>query len=234
MSQKFPHNLLFEAKIVRELDDLAIDAMKITSFDLMQKAGESALNELLENYGAPNLLHVFCGAGNNGGDGYVVAAMAAAKNIPVHIYEFGEVQRMSEATRKARSLCIEGSAEFLEFSSSCDLSEGFIVDGLIGTGFEGDLKNSFAQAIECINGSFLPILSIDIPSGVCSNTGAVSTSAIKADLTVTFVGAKQGLFTGRGPEFSGDITFDSLDIPESVLQKKSPSAELMSLENLLE
>jgi NAD(P)H-hydrate epimerase len=234
VSQKFPHNSLFEAKTVRELDDLAIHATKITSFDLMQRAGESALNELLENYGAPTLLHVFCGAGNNGGDGYVVAAMAAAKNISVNIYEFGEAQRMSEATRKARSLCVEGSAEFLEFSSSCDLSEGFIVDGLIGTGFKGDLKDSFAHAIECINGSFLPILSIDIPSGVCSNTGAVSTSAIKADLTVTFVGAKQGLFTGRGPEFSGDITFDSLDIAESVLQGKSPSAELMSLEDLLE
>ena len=80
MSQKFPHNSLFEAKTVRELDDLAIHAMKITSFDLMQRAGESALNELLENYGAPALLHVFCGAGNNGGDGYAAASFLHEKD----------------------------------------------------------------------------------------------------------------------------------------------------------
>ena len=234
MSQKFLHNSLFRAETVRELDDLAIRAMKITSFDLMQRAGKSVLNELFEKYGIPSLLHVFCGAGNNGGDGYVVAALAVAEDIPVHIYEFGKVERMSEATSRARSFCKNGSAKFLEFKPSCDLSEGSIIDGLMGTGFKGELTSRVAQAIECINGSSLPILSIDIPSGLCSNTGAVSTIAVKADLTVTFVGVKQGLFTGSGPEFSGDITFDSLDIPESVIQKKSPSAELMSLERLVE
>jgi NAD(P)H-hydrate epimerase len=234
MSQKLPHTSLFRAEAVRELDDLAIRALKISPFELMQRAASSILNELVEEYGVPTLLHVFCGSVNNGGDAYIVASMAAEKNIPVRIYEIGEPKKRSEATKLARSLCTEGSPEFLEFSPSCNLSEGIIVDGLLGTGFKGELNKSFDKVIQSINSCSLPILSIDIPSGLCSNTGAVSSIATRADLTVTFIGAKQGLFTGRGPEFSGDVIFDSLDVPKSVFEEKNPSAELLSLEQLLE
>jgi hydroxyethylthiazole kinase-like uncharacterized protein yjeF len=234
MSHTLLQDALFNAKTVRELDRLAIENTGISSFDLMQKAGAVAFVELIETFGEPSFLHVFCGGGNNGGDGYIVAALAAASNISVTIYEVGNTTAISGDAELAKQLCVEANINMQEPSVDCDLSQGVIVDSLLGTGFGGPLRGNFALAIEVINSSFLPVLSIDVPSGLSSDTGAVEDIAVKADLTVTFVGAKQGLFTGRGPALCGEIIYDSLDIPEAVLQKMSPSAELMDLSELVE
>jgi NAD(P)H-hydrate epimerase len=141
---------------------------------------------------------------------------------------------MSDETKRARQQCVDANISFESFDSSCNLSEGIIVDSLIGTGFEGVLRDEFAIAIECINSSLLPVLAVDIPSGLASDTGAVQEVAVKADITVTFVAPKQGLFTGRGTALCGDIVYDSLDIPADILQQRLPSAELMSVDDLLE
>ena len=141
---------------------------------------------------------------------------------------------MSDETKRARQQCVDANIIFESFDSSCNLSEGIIVDSLIGTGFEGVLRDEFAIAIECINSSLLPVLAVDIPSGLASDTGAVQEVAVKADITVTFVAPKQGLFTGRGTALCGDIVYDSLDIPADILQQRLPSAELMSVDDLLE
>jgi ADP-dependent NAD(P)H-hydrate dehydratase / NAD(P)H-hydrate epimerase len=234
MSHTLLQDALFNTQTVRELDRLAVKNSGMPSFDLMQKAGAVAFAELLETFGKPSFLHVFCGTGNNGGDGYIIAALAAVQNIPVTIYEVGNTAAISGDANLAKKLCIEANVNLQGLKLDCDLSQGVIVDSLMGTGFKGSLRGEFAEAIEVINCSFLPVMSIDIPSGLSADTGAVEDIAVKADLTVTFIGAKQGLFTGRGPAVSGEIVYDSLDIPESILQKMAPSAELMDLSDLLE
>jgi NAD(P)H-hydrate epimerase len=234
MSHKLLQHSLFRAKTIREIDMLATQGSEISAFELMSRAGESAFSELLDAFGIPSLLHVFCGSGNNGGDGYIVASLAAAKSIPVHLYEFGNTKSMSKEAIKARRLCLEAKINCQEFQTSFQLSEGVIVDGLIGIGYEGKMRKDFVDAIECINSSLLPVLSIDLPSGLISDTGAISEIAVRADLTVTFVGAKQGLFTGRGPALCGDIIYDSLEIPEDVFKQKSSASELMCLEDLMD
>ena len=225
---------LFDAKTVGELDQLACQKGNISPFELMSRAGDGAFAELLENFGRPNCIHVFCGAGNNGGDGYIIASLAAHEKISVRVYELGNPARMSDETKLARQQCVDANIIFESFDSSCNLSEGIIVDSLIGTGFKGVLRDEFAIAIECINSSLLPVLAVDIPSGLASDTGAVQEVAVKADITVTFVVPKQGLFTGRGTALCGDIVYDSLDIPADILQQRLPSAELMSVDDLLE
>ena len=75
--------------------------------------------------------------------------------------------------------------------------------------------NCYADAIHCINNAALPVLSIDLPSGLCSDTGSAADAAVKADISVTFIAAKQGMFSGRGPALCGEIIYHSLDIDEA-------------------
>ena len=188
MSHTLLQDALFNTKTVRELDRLAIENTGISSFDLMQKAGAVAFVELIETFGEPSFLHVFCGGGNNGGDGYIVAALAAASNISVTIYEVGNTTAISGDAELAKQLCVEANINMQEPSVDCDLSQGVIVDSLLGTGFGGPLRGNFALAIEVINSSFLPVLSIDVPSGLSSDTGAVDDTGVKADVAVTVIG----------------------------------------------
>lgn len=234
MSHYLLHQALFNAKTVREIDRLATAKGEIPSAELMRRAGQAAYAELLDNFGTPECIHVFCGAGNNGGDGYIIASLAASENISVQVYELGNTNRMSADTKHARRMCLDAKVECNAFNPECNLSEGIIIDSLMGTGFDGNLREEFAEAIEYINSSLLPVISIDIPSGLSSDTGAVKDIAVKADFTVTFVGVKQGLFTGRGPAMSGDVIYDSLDIPDRIIKEQLPSAELMELEELID
>ena len=234
MSHYLIQQALFDAKTVGELDRLACEKGNISPFELMRRAGDGVFAELLENFGRPDCIHVFCGAGNNGGDGYITASLAAHEKISVRIYELGNPERMSEETKQARQHCVDANISCGPFDVGCNLSEGVIVDCLIGTGFIGTLSDEFSVAIECINSSLLPVIAADIPSGLDSDTGAVQDVAVKADLTVTFVAPKQGLFTGRGPALCGDIIYDSLEISTDILNQREPSAELMSVDDLLE
>ena len=234
MSHYLIQQALFDAKTVGELDRLACEKGNISPFELMRRAGDGVFAELLENFGRPDCIHVFCGAGNNGGDGYITASLAAHEKISVRIYELGNPERMSEEAKQARQQCVDANISCGPFDVGCNLSEGVIVDCLIGTGFIGTLSDEFSVAIECINSSLLPVIAADIPSGLDSDTGAVQDVAVKADLTVTFVAPKQGLFTGRGPALCGDIIYDSLEISTDILNQREPSAELMSVDDLLE
>ncbi len=234
MSHYLLHQALFNARTVREIDQLATGKGDIPGAELMRRAGQAAFTELLENFGRPECIHVFCGSGNNGGDGYIIASLAANEHIQVQVYELGNLKAMSAETKQAKQMCLDAKVECKPFTINCNLPEGIIVDSLMGTGFDGDLRENFADAIEHINSSLLPVLSVDIPSGLSSDTGSVKDIVVNADVTITFVGVKQGLFTGRGPAVTGDVIYDSLDIPETIIHEKLPSAELMDLEELID
>lgn len=233
MSHYLLEHSLFDAKTVKKYEQQVVASGAVTEFDLMSAAGACAYAELRDAFGTPTGLHIFCGSGNNGGDGYVIAQLAAVDSIPVSVYEFGSTEKLSAEARTARQLCVEANVSFSPFSLSTDLSEGVIVDSLLGTGLKGPLRGQVAEAIECINSSMLPVLAVDIPSGLCADTGHVDSVAIRADMTVTFIAPKQGLFTGRGPAVCGDIVYDSLDIDQAILQQYPPATVLMSSEHLI-
>ena len=123
---------LYSAKSVRELDRLAIEQLAIPGIVLMKRAGRAAVDELLDAWGQPSLISVFCGSGNNGGDGYIVAALAAEKGIEVQVIELAAADKLSADAALARQYSLEAGASFEKFSHSVEVSEGVIVDALLG------------------------------------------------------------------------------------------------------
>ena len=227
---------LYSAKSVRELDRLAIEQLAIPGIVLMKRAGRAALDELLDAWGEPSLISVFCGSGNNGGDGYIVAALAAEKGIEVQVIELAPADKLSADAALARQYSLEAGARFEKFSNSVEVSEGVIVDALLGTGYspaQQPMREAYAEAVTAMNSAGLPVLSIDLPSGLCSDSGSAAEPSVKADISVTFIGAKQGMFSGRGPALCGEIIYHSLDVDEELISQQQSSACLMDLDSLL-
>ena len=225
---------LYSVEAVRALDQAAIEQLQGPSILLMKRAGAAALAELLEAFGHPSLITVFCGSGNNAGDGYIVAALAAQKNIAVRLIELGAASKFSQQTRQAREFAQQANVQLMAFDPDIELSEGVVVDSLLGIGYSGALRKPYAQAVNLINNAKLPVLSVDIPSGLHADTGSISDDAVKADITVTFIGAKKGLFTGLGPVVCGEIIYHSLDAPESAFTGIEPSAQLLDAFTLMD
>ena len=238
MSHIVIQDALYNAKSVRQLDRLAIQQLAIPSIVLMKRAARAAFNELLDAWGKPSLITVFCGSGNNAGDGYIVSALAAEKGIVTRVIELASVEKLSADAALAREYSAKSGVSFEAFHSGIDLYEGVIVDALLGIGFQPSVDNpmreQYVKAIHSINSAALPILSIDLPSGLCSDTGSAADSAVKADISVTFIAAKQGMFSGRGPALCGEIIYHSLNIDEELFHQQPCSSELMNLDDLLE
>jgi NAD(P)H-hydrate epimerase len=111
--------------------------------------------------------------------------------------------------------------------------QGVIVDALLGIGLEGKVRAEFAAAIQQINAAQLTVLAIDIPSGLDGDTGAAQGAVVKADLTITYIGIKRGLLTGRGPAVCGELVLSDLSIPDDIFARESATAEQMFLIDLL-
>jgi len=225
---------LYSADTVRKIDQLAITELNNNALKLMNRAGMAAFDELVESFGQPGLITVFCGSGNNAGDGYILAARASQKRIPVQVVELSQTHKFSDETLRARQYAVDSNVSMIDFDPDLEIQEGVIVDCLLGIGYKGQLRQPYDKAIKLINAAELPVLAMDIPSGLNADTGAVEDNAVSADVTVTFVAAKAGLFTGKGPAFCGEVIYHSLDISEQLFEQYQSSAKLMDLYELLE
>ena len=225
---------LYRAEQVRELDRVAIQDLGIPGLTLMRRAGAAIFRVLIERYSEPSQVTIFCGTGNNGGDGYVVAVQAAQQGLPVRVVQVGDGEKITGDALQARRLAQQDGVEIMPFEKGLELTGGVIVDALLGTGLGGDVRGDFLAAIHCINQSGLPVVSADIPSGLCSDTGVVLGAAVKADATVTFIGVKQGLLTAEAKELVGRLVFDDLAVPEEVYQSVAVSSERLDLNELLQ
>ena len=216
----------YTAAAVRELDRIAIEECHIAGFELMQRAGRAAFTALLHRWPAARQLLVFCGTGNNGGDGFVIAALARAAGLDARVCLVGERAAIKGDAGKALALAEAQQVPILD-AAACRVDAGsldtVIVDALLGTGLRGAVRESFRSAIDAINASRLPVLAVDIPSGLCSDTGGVLAAAVRADLTVTFIGRKAGLVSGEGPHHCGSIVFDDLALPPQLYGRVVPA-----------
>jgi hydroxyethylthiazole kinase-like uncharacterized protein yjeF len=202
---------LYTAAEVRALDQAAI-AGGIPGIQLMKRAGRATFECVQQRF--PQVaITVYCGVGNNAGDGYVVAALAAQRRVPVQVIQVGAPEKLSGDARLAYEFALQEGVAMQAFSEAVAPTEGVIVDALLGIGLTGDLKPAFAAAIEQINSSGLPVVAVDIPSGLNADTGAVHNGAVHASLTITFIGTKRGLLTGRGPAVCGEVILADLAVP---------------------
>ena len=222
----------------RELDRLAIEEAGIDGFALMSQAGRAAYQALKQHWPEVGELRIFCGTGNNGGDGFIVAALAKADGLAVRLGLLGEVEKISgdaaKALQQARQagVAIE-SAQALVDGLAEPSASTLIVDAILGTGLNRRLRDSALALIESINRSSLPVFAIDVPSGLDADTGAMLPEAVRADLTITFIAMKSGLLTAQGVDCVGKCLLSPLSVPAAVFDQLSPVCHRLRLPDLL-
>lgn len=215
--RKLPHKdqlpyALYRAAQVRELDRLAIEQFSIPSLQLMERAGSFAFDLLRRTWPHRKSITVLCGGGNNGGDGYVVARLAHEAGFTVRLLPMVDEARLQGDALTNAKACEKLDINVIS-SLDIDTDHGVIVDALLGTGLDRQVEGRWAECIAQVNSMRTPVLAIDIPSGLNADSGAAMGCVVRADATATFIGLKQGLFTGDGPGCCGEIHFDSLDVP---------------------
>ena len=204
---------IYSVKSVRQIDRLAIDDAGIGGYTLMTRAGQAALDACRDRFPDAKRWQVICGSGNNGGDGYVVARLAAEQGIAVSVLAMTSPDGLSgDAATACMDFAALGGAVAI-YEGALDDAADLLVDGLLGSGLERDVEGPFAEVVNAMNAHPAPVAALDMPSGLHGDTGAVMGTAVRADLTITFVGLKSGLFLDAGPEHAGEIRFSGLDIP---------------------
>jgi NAD(P)H-hydrate epimerase len=170
---------------------------------------------------------VFCGSGNNAGDGYIIAELVLKSARSVQVVYLSSPESLTGDALLAYQYFMSAGGALTEYVNTIELGHCVIVDALFGIGLDRQVTGQYAQTIELINHSDCPVVAVDIPSGLHANTGYLMGCAVKADHTVSFVGLKQGLFTGYAAEYGGKIHYSSLDIPEYIFDQVEYSAMLL-------
>jgi len=207
---------------VRRIDARAITDFGATADVLMLRAGEVAVGFLREHFPAARRLLVLVGPGNNGGDGYVVARLARGMGLlvttvaPVGLPREGAARRAFEADRSAGGECVPWNTHL---PTDADL----VVDALLGTGLARPVEGVLFDVIAAVNAAEVAVFSLDTPSGLDTETGAIRGIAVEADATLTFVAAKTGFHVGEGPNHTGRLVVDDLGIPHSAFAPETPS-----------
>lgn len=238
LSQPLP---LYTAEQVRNLDQTAIEGFGVDGFDLMKRAGKAAFRLAHRRWPEARQLLVLCGGGNNGGDGYVVAGLAARQGIGCCCVAVSDPSKLSGSAASAYDFAREGGLEIKQFESlgengltSLLAASDLAVDTLLGTGLAGEVRAPYAGVINQLNASPVPVLAVDIPSGLCSGTGRVLGTAVRAEATITFIGRKTGLYTGQARDCTGPVSFDDLAVDPGVYDSgPAPAAWLWPQETAL-
>lgn len=213
---------LYSAAQVRELDARLI-AAGTPGFELMQRAAHAAWRALRRRWPDARAVTVLAGRGNNAGDGYLIAALAQRAGWRARVLAVGDpAQLQGDAAQALREA--QQAGVVIQPWSECAPLEGVLVDALLGTGLGGEVREPYAQAIRQLNASGLPVLAVDIPSGLSADTGHVLGVAVRAELTVTFIGLKLGLFTGAAPDCVGELVFADLQAKPQIVAEQPAAA----------
>jgi len=219
-------NALYSVAQVRAFDRIAIERHDIPGYALMRVAAAAAFDQLLKRWPATRRIVVVCGGGNNGGDGFALASLAASAGLQVALVALQPPRIGSEAAQAAADWSAAGGCSL---DAETQMPEGDVyVDAIFGIGFKGAPEGAARSWTERMNSSGRPIVALDVPSGVDADCGNVPGTAIRADLTVTFVANKRGLFTGAARNCCGDIVLADLGLPEAVFATTLPEASLLS------
>ena len=209
---------------VRAFDAWAIDTLGIPGVVLMENAGRSCAELIREKLKdtARRKVRIFCGTGNNGGDGYVIARHLINDGFDVAVVVCSDPGKIKGDARTNLDILermgrpIErldpADADLPEQVRSLTTGAALIVDGLFGTGLRGQLSGEYKRLIEAVNACGCPILAVDIPSGLDCDSGEPLGAAIEAAWTVTFVAVKKGFASARAARYTGEIFVASIGI----------------------
>lgn len=211
-------NELLSPAEMTEADSLAIAAGPLDGYGLMRRAGEAVAAIVLARYPGAKRVHVMCGPGNNGGDGYVAARLLAEAGVDVALWTLGEPRAASDAARAAADCVLERrplSAFAAEVGSP-------IVDGLFGAGLSKPLSGDAKTAVDIVTEMNLPVVAIDLPSGVSGDSGEVLGSAFRAGVTVTFARKKPGHLLLPGRARCGETVLADIGIRDEIIDQVAP------------
>jgi hydroxyethylthiazole kinase-like uncharacterized protein yjeF len=217
-------NIVMAREEVRAFDAWAINTLGIPGVVLMENAGRSCAELILEKMAVidnPNVC-IFCGTGNNGGDGYVIARHLLNNNINVTVIICGDRGKIKGDAKINLDILESMGQSIIQINQADDNATSLykkpikeadmIVDGLFGTGLKGQLSDEYIKMIECINSENKLVLAVDIPSGLDCDTGRPLGAAINADCTVTFVAVKKGFINTQAAQYTGEVYIASIGI----------------------
>lgn len=224
------HSIALHRQQSREVDRLAIDQYGMSGLVLMENAGRGCV-DLLERRGIAGPVAIFCGKGNNGGDGFVIARHLAIRGFEARVIL---VPRPEELTgdalanfrilKKSGAMIVEladagGTSALPETLDDATQGCDWLVDCLLGTGATGDPRPPYDSIIEWMNAEPTKRLAIDVPSGLDCDTGIPSTTTVRADVTATFVTTKVGYAKPSAREFLGEVEVIDIGIPKRLLEE---------------
>ena len=227
---------LYTSAQCRELDRIAIAEHGIPGFELMQRAGRAAFDVLADHWPSARSITLFCGKGNNAGDGYIVAGLARQLGFDVQLLQIDPGELQGDAAKARDWAAAQGVKPTPANETPAPTSEtprptnetptpmsetlrgDVLVDALLGTGLKGVLREPYLGAARRINASGRPVLALDVPTGVNGDTGGLAGEAVRADVTVSFIGPKLGLHTGPALGHRGELAHAGLGVPPSVLE----------------
>ncbi len=229
---------------MKELESFAIDDCKIPSILLMEHAGIKVSDFIKEKYDQKTNIIVFCGVGNNGGDGFVIA-----RNLLLEGYNVKIILLTNESRIKGDSLTnygilktfkdvvvtIETLDRFVKYSDQIKYSN-LIVDAIFGTGLNSDINALEEYIIKYINRSSADVISVDLPTGINANTAQVMKIAVEADYTITFDSPKYGNILFPGADYNGKLIVSNIGIPKRDVSEFDFDTKLITndlLENIL-
>lgn len=214
---------------VRQVDRIAAEEYHISGLVLMENAGRNATQILLQEMGdrlsargtgGRGRVLIFCGTGNNGGDGFVIARHLDNAGVNVAIAIAGEPDRLSPDAAANHRICVAMGLPISDAVQAEIRPGDLVVDALLGTGFAGQVRQPLAGIIETINrASKIGAVAIDVPSGLDCNTGEPANACVRADLTITFAAGKAGFQTDRGREYAGRVRVADIGAPPAIVRR---------------
>jgi NAD(P)H-hydrate epimerase len=197
-----------KAKEMADMDRFTIKEHGIPGMVLMENAGRGTVDIALSMLNGPNKrIFVFCGPGNNGGDGYVIARYLLNAGHKVRIYILTKREKIKGDALSNLTILehLEPDIEYIEKCPEIDSKPDLVVDAMLGTGVKDALRGVFADMATEINSWHVPVLSVDIPTGVDADTGKVDGPCVKATHTATMALKKRGLILFPGRNFAGQV-----------------------------
>ena len=240
LSESLPQRAYSATQVLENEEKVSL-SQNIPMFDLMEKAGRCCFSFIQENCHNVSHVLVLCGKGNNGGDGFVIARLAQEMAMNVTVYLCADSESLVGDAKTAFDHLQKTNATII-FHSELQLTNEFlqdneydiIIDALFGIGFKGILASEYIALIDVVNDFQATVISVDVPSGVDATTGQVSTTAIVADITITFIVFKQGLLTGKAAQYIGQLYLADLMLSEHFQQVVLSSVIIQGQKNIPE
>jgi hydroxyethylthiazole kinase-like uncharacterized protein yjeF len=233
--------IVVSAEEMRRIDLLTIQEYGVPSLTLMERAGEAVTEAILDRF--PQAVNkgalIVAGKGNNGGDGLVIARLLTKKRIPCEVVLLAKRDELSpdaahnlRAYLKLKGKVAESTSDDLGILSEAMSQKGLLVDAILGTGVKNEIRGFYAEAITLMNASGIPIVAVDTPSGLDTETGAPLGVSIQAEMTVTLGYPKIGQVIYPGIDYCGDLVVADIGIDPRATDQVRPQTELLEREDV--